>query len=155
MRIVAPIPQQGGPRKLKHQNFWTNGKKIIINAKTQKRLEICQNQRYTLQPEVSNPSGSMVSGWTKNTPKPDFLEKRKKSSKTQKLKNIQRYAKISNTPCDQRSLINPEVWFLPCFVRQNQPKNKILYCAAILDNFQTKMFKYETTSFHYFSPKDS
>ena len=27
-------------------------------------------------------------GWTKNTLKPKFLEKRKKSSKTQKLKNI-------------------------------------------------------------------
>ena len=26
-------------------------------------------------------------GWTKNTPKPNFFEKRKKSSKTQKLKN--------------------------------------------------------------------
>ena len=27
-------------------------------------------------------------GWTKNTQKPKFLEKRKKSSKTQKLKNV-------------------------------------------------------------------
>ena len=27
-------------------------------------------------------------GWTKNTPKPDFFEKRKKSSKTEKLKNV-------------------------------------------------------------------
>ena len=27
-------------------------------------------------------------GWTKNTPKPKFVEKRKKSSKTQKLKNV-------------------------------------------------------------------
>ena len=27
-------------------------------------------------------------GWTKNTQKPDFFEKRKKSSKTQKLKNV-------------------------------------------------------------------
>ena len=27
-------------------------------------------------------------GWTKNTKKPKFFEKRKKSSKTQKLKNI-------------------------------------------------------------------
>jgi hypothetical protein len=26
--------------------------------------------------------------WTKNTPKPDFFEKRKKSPKTQKLKNV-------------------------------------------------------------------
>ena len=27
-------------------------------------------------------------GWTKNTQKPNFFEKRKKSSKTQKLKNV-------------------------------------------------------------------
>ena len=27
-------------------------------------------------------------GWNKNTPKPNFFEKRKKSSKTQKLKNV-------------------------------------------------------------------
>ena len=67
MRIVAPIPQQGGPRM------------------------------------------------------PDFFEKWKKLSKTQKLKNIKKYAKISDTPFDQRSLIHGEAWFPPCFVRQNQP----------------------------------
>ena len=50
-------------------------------------------------------------------------------------------------------LIHLEAWFQPCFVRQNQQKK--LFCAAILDNFQTKMFKSETTSFHYFFPKDS
>ena len=27
-------------------------------------------------------------GWTKNTPKPNFFEKQKKSFKTQKLKNV-------------------------------------------------------------------
>ena len=27
------------------------------------------------------------------------------------------------------------------------------FCAAILDNFQTKMFISEITSFHYFSPR--
>ena len=53
-----------------------------------------------------------IGGWTKNTPKPDcFFEKRKKSSKTQKLKNIQKYAKISDTLFDQRSLIHREAWF--------------------------------------------
>ena len=35
-------------------------------------------------------------------------------------------------PFDQRSLIHGEVWFLPCFVRQNQPKNKLL----LHDNFR-------------------
>ena len=34
-------------------------------------------------------STDAILGWTKNTPNPDFfLEKRKKSSKTQKLKNV-------------------------------------------------------------------
>ena len=133
----------------------------------------------------------------------------------QKLKNVQRYSKISDTPFDQRSLIHREAWFPPCFVRQNQQKQKKnawrfqttsqqkssnvkpllsitfpqgfrisknikhptsgsggkktvkrylksekserknFFCAAILDHFQTKMFKCQTTFFHYFSPKDS
>ena len=33
-------------------------------------------------------STDAIGGWTKNTPKPNFFEKGKKSSKTQKLKNI-------------------------------------------------------------------
>ena len=49
--------------------------------------------------------------WTKNTPKPDFFEKRKKSSKMQKLKKVQKYAKIRDTPLDHRSLIHREAWF--------------------------------------------
>ena len=57
-------------------------------------------------PEVSNPLGSGVSRWTKNTQKPKLFETQKKSSKTQKLKNVQKYAKISDTPLNQRSL-NP------------------------------------------------
>jgi hypothetical protein len=32
-------------------------------------------------------------------------------------------------------------------------EKKTFFCAAILDNFQTKMFISETTSFHYFSPR--
>ena len=61
-------------------------------------------------------------GWTKNSRKPNFFEKRKKSSKTQKLKTAQRYANISDIPFDQRSLIHREAWFPPCFVRKNQQK---------------------------------
>ena len=114
---------------------------------------MCQNQRYGLRPEVSNPSGSVVSGWTKITQKPEQFEKQKKSSKTQKLINVQIYAKISDTPFDQRCLIHREAWFPLCFVRQNQPKKTIFFCSAILDHFQTKMLKSETTSFHYFSPR--
>ena len=43
-----------------------------------------------------------------------------------KLKNVKRYAKISNIPFDQRSLIHREVWFPPCFVRENQQKTFFL-----------------------------
>ena len=76
MPIVAPIPQQGGPRIPKN---------------------------------------------------PNCLKNRKKSQKTQKLKNVQKYAKISDTPFDQRSLIHLEAWFPPYFVRQNQPKKTIFF----------------------------
>ena len=104
MRIVALIPQQGGPRIAKNQIFF---------------------------------------------------DKPKKSSKTQELKKIQRYANINDIPFDQRSLIHREAWFGPCFVRQNQPN---FFCflfgdfrplpnknIQILDNFPTKMFKSQTT----------
>ena len=85
MRIVAPMPQEGGPRIPQNQIFFEKQKKSSKTQKTQKRLEICQYQRYALRPEVSNPSGSVASGWTKNTQKADFFEKRKKSSKTEKI----------------------------------------------------------------------
>ena len=55
-------------------------------------------------------STKAIGGWIKNTQKPDFFEKRKKSFKTQKLKNVSRYAKISDTPFDQKSLIHREAW---------------------------------------------
>ena len=103
MRIVAPMPQESGPR-------------IPIPRK------------------------------------PDFLEKRKKSSKTQKLKNVQKDAKISNTPFDQRSLIHREAWFLPCFVRQNQQK-KLFFARQFQTTSKQKRFKCQTTSFHNFSPR--
>ena len=60
MWIVAPIPQLGWPRIPKNPFFLKNAK-YHPNCKTQKRLEICQNFRYTLRPKVSHPSGSMVS----------------------------------------------------------------------------------------------
>ena len=102
--------------------------KSFQNAKTQKHLEIGQNQRYSLSPEVSNLSGSVVSTmfcWTKNTPQLIFFEKQKKSSKTQKLKTFQKSAQISNTPFDQRSLIHWDAWFPPCFVGPRIPQNLI------------------------------
>ena len=63
--------------------------------------QLNKNPAYGRQ-SVSSPSGSVVSGWTKNTQKPELFEKQKKLSKTQKLKNVSKYAKISDTPFDQR-----------------------------------------------------
>ena len=37
--------------------------------------------------------------------------------------------------------------------KTKKSEEKTFFCAAILDNFQTKMFISETTSFHYFSPR--
>ena len=71
------------------------------------------------------------------------------NTETEKLKNVQRYTKISDAPFDQRSLIHREAWFPPCFVRQHQQKTNFFY-AAILDHFVTKMFNSETTSFSTF-----
>ena len=39
------------------------------------------------------------------------------------------------------------------YLKSEKKKKKNFFCAAILDNFQTKMFISETTSFHYFSPR--
>ena len=49
----------------------------------------------------------------------------KKIIQNGKLKNVQRYAKISDIPFDQRSLIHREAWFPPCFEMKNQQKNKL------------------------------
>ena len=76
MRIVAPMPQ-GGRRIHKNQKKIKNGK-IIQNGKIQKSLEICQNYQYTLWPEVSNPSGSVVSTMFCK----EKSEKKKKKKKT-------------------------------------------------------------------------
>ena len=52
-----------------------------------------------------------------------FSEKIIKKAKTQ---NVYRYAKICDTPFEQRSLIHRKAWFPPCFARENQQKNKLL-----------------------------
>ena len=52
-----------------------------------------------------------IGGCTKNTPKPDFFEKQKKSSRTEKLKKRLEICQICDTLFDQRSLIHREAWF--------------------------------------------
>ena len=87
-------------------------------------------------------------GWTKNTQKPKFFEKPKKSSKTEKTPNVLKYAKISDTPFDQRSLIHREAWFIMfcekkrkkiyiyMFCEAKSSKKNYFFCLAILDHFK-------------------
>ena len=152
MQIVAPMPQEGGPRIPQNQIFLKKGKnhpkrknsknvykyakisdtlfdqrslihreawfpggpripqnpiflkteKIIQNAKTQKCLEICQNQRYALRPEVSNTSGSVVS---------------------------------------------------TMFCKAKSAHKKNFFLRGNFKPLPNKMLKCQTTSFHYFSPR--
>ena len=203
MQIVAPIPQQCGPRIPKNPFFLKNGKRssktqklknvwkyakisdtpfdqrslihreawflggpripknpfFFEKQKTSPKTQKLKNvQRYAKISDTPFDQKSLIhrEAWFPSGPiipkNPFFFEKQKKSCKTQKLKNVQRYAKISDTRFDQRSLIHREAWFPPCFVRQNKQK-KTFFCAAIFDNFQTKMFKSGIFSFHYFPPR--
>ena len=76
--------------------------------------KICKkaSQKYRVEPHSKNSriretkhlstdadsSTDAIGGWTKNTPKPDFFEKRKKSSKTQKLKKSRNMPKLAIRP---------------------------------------------------------
>ena len=84
MRIVAPIPQQGGPRIPKNPIF-------LKNLKTQERLEICQNKQYALRPQVSNQLGSVVSTLfckAKSAKKNYIFVQRVKTSSIPKCSNL-------------------------------------------------------------------
>ena len=104
-------------------NFWKT-EKIHPKCKNSKpsrnmpKISVTAfDQRSVIHREAWFPGGPRI---PKN---PFFFEKWKKPSKKQKLKNVWRYAKISDTPFDQRSLIHREAWFPPCFVRQNECGN--------------------------------
>ena len=74
--------------------------------------------------------------------------------KSKKLKNISRYANISNIPFVQRSPIHREAWFPPCVVRQNQLKINFF----LQGDFRPLPNKNVQMSDHFFPllfPKDS
>ena len=123
MVFLTPLPKIGCPIFLEIRNPWD--KESLDRCGQQHRYHSRVDQEYQ---------------------KPNFFEKRKKSSKTQKLKKVQRYANISDTPFDQRFLIHREAWFGPCFVRQNQEKKLIFFCAAILDHFFSLLFPKDSES---------
>ena len=62
-------------------NIWQ--KKLIMPFKKKSRIRETKN----LSTDADSSTDTTV-GWAKNTQKPNFLEKRKKLSKTQKLKNV-------------------------------------------------------------------
>ena len=55
----------------------------IVGFNKKKRMRETKN----LSTNADSSTDTTV-GWTKNTQKPNFFEKRKKSSKTEKLKNV-------------------------------------------------------------------
>ena len=57
----------------------------IISKENKKKSRIRETKHLWTD---AGSSTNAIGGWTKNTPKPDFFEKWKKSSKTQKLKNV-------------------------------------------------------------------
>ena len=60
-------------------------KNLTNLADTPKKSCIRETKHLSTDADSSNDT---TIGWTKNTKKPEFLEKRKKSSNTQKLKNF-------------------------------------------------------------------
>ena len=111
MRIVAPIP--------KNPKFLKSGK-IIKTQKlksVQKYAKISNtpfNQRSLIHQEAWFPGGARI------PQNPNCVKNRKNHQKRKKIKNVQKYAKISDSTFDQRSLISRKVLFPPCFVRQYQ-----------------------------------
>ena len=83
---------------------------------------------------------------------PIFFKNGKNHPKCKNSKTSRDMPKLARRPY-QRSLIHWEAWFPPGFVSKFSQKKTIFFYAAILGNFQTKMFKSETTCFHYLSPR--
>ena len=131
-----------------HQHLFGGGPKIFLMVGGSTFFYVCSLKYFILERFKKNPTYGRRSisrpmrivapmpkeGGPRIPQNPIFFEKRKKSSKTQKLKNVLKYAKISDTPFDQRSLIHWEAWFPggtrisknPIFLKngKNHPKRK-------------------------------
>ena len=126
-------------------------------------------------------STDAIGGWTKNTQKPDnpsgsvvsTMFCKAKSAKKKKIwrgdfrplpnKNVQMLDHFFQLlfPKDSESLKILDIRLremgakrpLNGTLKVKNIEKKLFFCAAILDNFQRKIFISETTSFHYFSPR--
>ena len=65
--------------------LWLNQLRGQFSKNYKKKSRIRETKHLSTDADSSTDA---IGGWTKNTPKPDFFFKRKKSSKTQKLKNV-------------------------------------------------------------------
>ena len=91
-------------------------------------------------------------GWTKNTKNPISLKNGKNHPKRKNSKTSRDMPKLAIYPSTRGlSSIGKRGFQHVLYGRISKKTN--FFCAAILDHFQTKMFKSETTSFHYFSPR--
>ena len=149
MRIVAQMPQEGGPRITQNPIFFLKTQKIIKNAKTQKCLEICQNQRYALRPEVSNTLGSVISTMfckTKSAKKNFFLHGDFRPFPNKNFQMLDHFFPLL-FPKDSESqrILDIRLWEVGAKrpvkgtskVKKLEKKN-FFFCAAILDNFKQK-----------------
>ena len=64
---------------------WSFSIKDGVQTEQQKKSRIRETKHLSTDADSSTDA---IGGWTKNTPKPNFFWKKKKSSKTQKLKNV-------------------------------------------------------------------
>ena len=80
----------------------------ILLTMSVKKSRIRETKHLSTDADSSNDT---TVGRTKNTRKPNFFEKRKKSIKTRKLKNVQRYAKISYIPFNQSLSLSLRTFF--------------------------------------------
>ena len=77
--LMKPGSQSGTSAKLNIVYCWNFYAPILKKSRIRETKHLSTD---------ADSSTDAIGGWTKNTPKPMFFEKLKKSSKTQKLKNV-------------------------------------------------------------------
>ena len=70
------------------QCFQKRVPKLVLTLPEHKKLEKSRIRETKHLSTYADSSTDAIGGWTKNTQKPDFFEERKKSPKTQKLRNF-------------------------------------------------------------------
>ena len=85
-----PKKPEKNPKKIKKKSKKFKKSKTQKKSKKSKKIQKKSKkiQKIHQNPKIVKCSTDTTVGWTKNTQKPNFFEKRKKSSKMQKLKNV-------------------------------------------------------------------